>query len=125
MMAVAGVDASQQQCKLVGFGSDGAAVMKCLAKTLAASDAPFVTWQHCAGHRVQLVAGELSQNELFKKLEHFCRLAHNHFTRSPKRTARLEELCQEAGIEPRQVSCCNYCNYVYCLPCWALAAFLL
>ena len=77
--------------------------MKCLAKAMTNQDAPFLSWTHCAGHRVQLVANELQSNELFKKVEHFCRLLHNHFTRSAKRTARLEAICKEVGIEARQV----------------------
>lgn len=100
---IAGLDGVELQSRLVGFGSDGASVMKCLAKNMTTQDAPFLTWTHCAGHRVQLVASELQGNELFNKVEHFCRLLHNHFTRSAKRTARLEEICKDVGIEPRQV----------------------
>lgn len=81
--------------KLVGMAGDGAAVISGqysgVQAQLRMNHAPHVVWSHCAGHKINLIAGVVVKVPLVASLETVLKMAGNFFSNSPQRLSNLAE----------------------------------
>ncbi|GAQ86708.1 hypothetical protein KFL_003060070 [Klebsormidium nitens] len=88
--------------KMMGFGSDGAAVMVGVhggvSTLLVKEENPFMTSSHCGAHREALAAKDAADSCAYSKdFDNIVNSLAVFFARSPQRSAKLKEVQAEVG----------------------------
>ena len=110
--SIIGIDNFMQ--KLVGFGSDGAAVnsgKKEGVKTLLQQDNPWLTFGWCVAHRLELALKDSLSGTAFDDVDELILRMYYLYKRSPKKLRQLKELVEnesfdfkEGGFKPKKAS---------------------
>ncbi len=111
-----GITNNELYSKLVGFGADGASVNsgdKNGVKALLQEKSPWLIFQWCVAHRLELALKDALQPTFFKQVDQMLTRLHSFYSKSPKKLHELKSLHEllkntfdfvEGSLKPKRAS---------------------
>ncbi|CAB4004512.1 zinc finger 862-like [Paramuricea clavata] len=116
LFASLGITNNELYSKLVGFGADGASVNsgdKNGVKALLQEKSPWLIFQWCVAHRLELALKDALQPTFFKQVDQMLTRLHSFYSKSPKKLHELKSLHEllkntfdfvEGSLKPKRAS---------------------